>query len=689
MSQSERLKMLFHGGDESLLNVNVGLNTQNEPHEITRKSVSEVPKSLAKTSSTLTPPTQVELSSDSEYEDEYLAALTSSAKDARRRKDGSLGERNANDSSNKPTQASQPNFDNTCYFCPAILISHFPYRYLDADAAEKAGPAFFDAGKFWNRKWNLYYIYPPSSVSPNPLLLIPEPEVQQLMKEINKKFGCGAKIPEKSHLGVRLPFNNDGTPLPQFLGTSTSREIKDSLESTIPPPTGQFQRPKSASGTTDRSFAAFKDKMEAAFGAIRRKSKLSKAKKQRDQARRLQLWCRSLKRAQCYLGLRGRLSQPSRQFGVDYTCSWDASTSASLVAAASMTPLNVKNTAPFPFADAPLFISIDIESNEKAHSQILEIGISTLDTLDLEGISPGKNGSNWMGKIKTRHFRIIEYRHIVNQDFVAGCPDYFEFGNSEWISINDAADIVESFFCPPYSGSLKHTEKRAGTKTDDSEDDEDGGVPLPKKFITADNRRNSENRFTLISAPVRRNVILVGHNLSSDIKYMAQLGCPSFAHAANHFSESGSNESSGTSKAQFLDSLDTNILFRVFNRQMQPSSLSKILVDLELTGWNLHNAGNDAHYTMQALVGIAVKSRCEEHENDNRGRTSAAKGTRGGKKSWNAEVKRRIATSVQEAEARIRQECELWNSALGYSGTWIIRGDDFDGGLPNGLEMNY
>jgi hypothetical protein len=75
-----------------------------------------------------------------------------------------------------------------------------------------------------------------------------------------------------------------------------------------------------------------------------------------------------------------------------------------------------------------VFICVDIEAYEKDHKIITEIGIATLDTEDLKAIAPGKDGVNWRKAIRARHFRILEYKHLQNRDFVHGCAEYFQFG---------------------------------------------------------------------------------------------------------------------------------------------------------------------------------------------------------------------------------------------------------------------
>ncbi|TPX19730.1 hypothetical protein DIZ76_017522 [Coccidioides immitis] len=726
MGLSERLRMLFMGADAHLLNADVGLNTDEEPPELACEAASNTTPAPAlpiRPEPAMRGVTNQESDSDSEFEDEYLAALAASAKNKNKGKERAAKRVEAtfeNGRTENPEAASRQDIAEPRYYCPAVVISRFPYKYLKGDIADKVAKAVFDDGKFWDREWDLFYVFPPRSISPNPLLLIPQIQAQQLIDEINEKFHCGASIPAQVDMGVSLPFENDGTPLPQFLGRSTSLELKEKLERDIPPRRSRREDPKASLDAGDRSSAAFQIKMEAAFRALRRKPKASKPKKQRDQALKLQIGYRALKRLQCYLGLRGRIPRLSEQDSNDPVSLEEegrAINAASFAAMKMMALLNVNEEAPFPFADEPIFISVDIESNEVAHSQIIEIGVSSLDTLDLIRLPPGKGGCNWMKKIKTRHFRISEYRHVRNQNFVIGCPDQFEFGDSEWISIKNAAAVLESCFRPPYLKNVPFHGAQAGgfdpqkfiTSVEMSDDDEDGGVPLPTNY--ADTPAGpSDSRFTLVSAAVRRNVIFVGHDIASDIGYMRKLGCTIFkpSSSANAEGSTPVDRSPANDKPLFLDSLDTGLLFRILKRDMQPRALGKVLQDLDITAWNLHNAGNDAHYTMQALIGIAVKSRLEQDEfysedEEDSGEwdsdAAAAAIAAGGQAvrecdkrgscehgdTWRAVFERRVEAGMEKARDRVREEFEGWNEKLGFKGGWVFGEEDIDGGLPKGL----
>ena len=497
--------------------------------------------------------------------------------------------------------------------------------------------------------------------------------------------------------------------------------MKEELERNIPLRGADFTLPPGSSEALERSFAAFKAKIEAAVEATRRKSKAAKGKRQRDQSLRLQDWCRSLKRLHCYLGIRPRLSRDKgKQAKVGQEMSWemekDALKEQSVKRETTVSPLDVNQPAPFPFADEPIFVCIDVESNERSHNQITEIGVSTLDTLDLVGVPPGPDGINWMGKIRSRHLRISEYSHVVNHVFVNGCPDRFEFGESQWISIQKAAGLVDSCFYPPYSALTDYSATLdaddAKTSTEPDFLDNDGGVKIsfgegPQANATgpADGIEDYKKR--------PRNLILLGHDIGSDIEYMSKLGCKVLKPNANG-NFAAKSQFPSIHQPTFLESLDTSVLFRVLKRQTQAAGLGKTLADLGIVGWNLHNAGNDAHYTMKAMVSIALRARMQDSKDDDKASTSASdwpivpaisklglgpglnkdngkekvnpSGPRHG--AWEAEIDRRVKTKVEEAEARVREECAMWEAALGCRGDWDTPVDDLDGGVAPGLTFD-
>jgi hypothetical protein len=61
-------------------------------------------------------------------------------------------------------------------------------------------------------------------------------------------------------------------------------------------------------------------------------------------------------------------------------------------------------------------------------------------------------------------------------------------------------------------------------------------------------------------------------------------------------------------------------MYRAFRRESQPRNLGSILADLDIAGWDLHNGGNDAVYTLQAMVGIALRAKLEKQDKESRER---------------------------------------------------------------------
>ena len=275
-------------------------------------------------------------------------------------------------------------------------------------------------------------------------------------------------------------------------------------------------------------------------------------------------------------------------------------------------PLDVSLPPPFPSDEAPVLIAVDVESFEHNHSLITEIGISTLDTLLLSRLAPGATGEGWHKAIKTRHFRVKEYVHLNNRDFVDGCAERFEFGESEFVSIKDAAAVVENCFRSACTTSTAMTAAagtgKHGTKL---------GVQVGKKF------------------PERR-LILVGHDTQVDISYLRALGYNPLDNPC------------------LLETLDTSALYRTFKRESNPRGLGYILYELGLIGWHLHNAGNDAAYTLHALIGISLK---------------AILGDTVGK----VDRQERIKRAEGEARAKVEDDLEGWSSS----------GEKSDGGSPD------
>jgi hypothetical protein len=357
-------------------------------------------------------------------------------------------------------------------------------------------------------------------------------QARKLLKDINLAFGCSLSLPTDEERGLVLRFNRDGFPQPTFLGQTSDGTTKDSLESTIPQASNYNQ------GLCDQeTYMAFENMMAAALSSAKTKSK-SKAKKQRLRFQREMEAGDVIRRAQCYLGMR---ADPTDIID----CKWDQQKAPEV----EPPQLALDKPAPCPFFEEPVFISLDVEVNERCHTLVTEVGISTLDTRDLIGVAPGSLGENWQSRIKSRHLRVQEHAHHVNSLYIRGCPDKFEFGTSEWVAADNVSTMVQKSFA------------------------------LPAFFDGPDKKL--------------RPLVLVGHSLASDIQYLEL--------ADVHIID----ESDG--KPQFTDRIDTATSFMIIRGETEPRSLGAVIGELGMTGWNLHNAGNDARYTMQVLVAMLVK----------------------------------------------------------------------------------
>jgi hypothetical protein len=227
--------------------------------------------------------------------------------------------------------------------------------------------------------------------------------------------------------------------------------------------------------------------------------------------------------------------------------------------------IDPEKPAPYPFEQQTVLIAIDLEAYERDHNMVTEVGVTTLDTKDLAGLAPGRDGTNWFAKARHRHFRIEEFKHIVNSENVQGCPDRFEFGQSEFVRAMDAAPLVAMCFREPFSRPQTREELDAAI------DDVNGTAEISDE------------------PAAKRPIVLIGHAPEGDIRYLEKLGY-------NPLKE-----------PNLVELLDTATLYRVFRREQSPTSLGTMLYSFDKVGWSLHNAGNDAAYTMQVFLAIAVR----------------------------------------------------------------------------------
>ncbi|KAF2764236.1 hypothetical protein EJ03DRAFT_355936 [Teratosphaeria nubilosa] len=197
----------------------------------------------------------------------------------------------------------------------------------------------------------------------------------------------------------------------------------------------------------------------------------------------------------------------------------------------------------------PVFISIDCEAFEHDQSKITEVGVAVLDCRDVSGLDP-HGRQQWLNKMKYAHFRPVEYWNLVNKRFIKGCAESFNFGTTTWVMEADIAGVLKRVFRSPSQLA---------------------------------NAATFDNDF----APEDRNVIFVGHGAANDEQYLRRLGF------------------SLRTDAVISRTMDTQQL--AGGGKKNGVALWRLALSLSLDAVNLHNAGNDAAYTLQALVAIALK----------------------------------------------------------------------------------
>jgi hypothetical protein len=179
----------------------------------------------------------------------------------------------------------------------------------------------------------------------------------------------------------------------------------------------------------------FKAKIDLMMQVQRGKKTANKEQQKAERLKKQQSWNHSIKRVQRYLGIR-QTSVENQKDAIrtglqDLDLQWqdyDATVKNTESKLMQQEGLNIDMPAPYTQEGSVVFVCIDVEAYERNTRQITEIGIATLDTKDIASMSPGEGGVNWRKLIRARHFRINEYKHLRNNEFVDGCPDRFAFG---------------------------------------------------------------------------------------------------------------------------------------------------------------------------------------------------------------------------------------------------------------------
>ena len=427
-----------------------------------------------------------------------------------------------------------------------------------------------------------YYIQPPESLYSQPVILLSVEQVQQLLKEISSTFKIDVPLPPAP---FTMSFFDDKTPQPVFLGRSKSRDEYNKLLTSVPEAEeGHGECPETAFAHEKRAFKDFHTK----FLDARAANKKGKTHKQEQKVKEKLVADREgrsgLRRAQRYFGLRPGVEErvmPNESLSwAEQQKLWAAEKAQK--ACLALAPFDVTKPSPHPFENEVVFICFDVEANEHAHHLITEIGVSTLDTKDILNMPPGPGGENWIKQIRSRHFRIKEHKHMRNKTFVSGNPNGFKFGESEFVSLEtgEAVTAVDSCFMFPFSAGFQH-----------------------------DGTRNFKRAQHLEPVgPAERRIVLLGHDVQTDVDYLCKMGSKIFIPSLAKDPPVAAHPVLNS----IQEALDVARLYKVLKKEVNIRSLGSVLSDLGRDAWSLHNGGNDARYTMECLIGLAIKSRLED-----------------------------------------------------------------------------
>jgi DNA polymerase III alpha subunit (gram-positive type) len=127
-----------------------------------------------------------------------------------------------------------------------------------------------------------------------------------------------------------------------------------------------------------------------------------------------------------------------------------------------------------------------------------------------------------------------------------------------------------------------------------------------------------------------RNIVLLGHDVEQDIQYCHKIG----------FSVLG--------RGNLIATMDTQAMYQAYTRDTSPRGLGGVMNDFDITAWHLHNAGNDAAYTIYAMLATCVQD-------------AAERGTEASKKKHDERAKNKLESAIEAAKERAKEDAEGWD----------------------------
>ncbi len=233
-----------------------------------------------------------------------------------------------------------------------------------------------------------------------------------------------------------------------------------------------------------------------------------------------------------------------------------------------------------------IFVCVDFEASELDGKTILEFGVATLDTRDMVRM-PSQYGDLWNKKIHSHHVIIEENAHLVNSKYIEGRPEEFQFGKSLRLNSRAAAAFFRNAF-----DRQDESEKTQATKemfaSLECRPETFPSASRIKSQIIIDLQRLVNSYAVLPS----RKFVLVGHALTNDKEYMNEFGI--------NLDEN----------PDIIAELDTQ---RLVSTAGYHRSLTRLLRELGIPAQCLHNSGNDATYTLRALIAISLLPPADYH----------------------------------------------------------------------------
>lgn len=226
-----------------------------------------------------------------------------------------------------------------------------------------------------------------------------------------------------------------------------------------------------------------------------------------------------------------------------------------------------------------VFVALDFES--VAHSQkptaVTEGGAAFLDSREIAKLKLNNSpDEDVMKAIRSSHMRVFKRGKSVNRRWAISCGHAFDYGKSQWIMIEDMignSGVLANIVCIP------------------------NGEGQVKACSIGKKRRQSSSGLEDHSNKRFRSVVLVGHDFKNDSRVME-----------------GELEFNVNCGQNIVAALDTQSLFSRAGtnckdeRRHRKPGLSWLLE--HMYGYqpeNPHNAGNDAVYTLLALVNITIE----------------------------------------------------------------------------------